>query len=287
MCQPSHADPYRGIDSIQRLPVINYMRAVKDLHARYRSLLPMASELPSDVRAPSSSDAVKIIKQIEKVFETGSSRLNTAEPNDEKTFDVNSSAMHLALFGWEAEEEGHVPGLVACNACFRRLGLWLFCASPSVATTSGEERLMNALDVVAEHRDYCPWINSFSQNGVKRRSSLEGLTGWETLLKTVSSRSFSPDTENTREGEAREEPVSEAQSIRVSPALPEDWLDNAVKGMQDKDDEEEEKRRDAKDKERWAKLKRVSQVFRLKGSNRSSFVNTSKPASSGTTTTGS
>ena len=49
--------------------------------------------------------------------------------------------------------------------------------------------------------------------------------------------------------------------------------------------EEEERQRDVKDKERWARLKRVSQVFRTKiGSKRGSMIGSSRPTTSGTST---
>ena len=204
----------------------------------------MASELPDHITAPETLDHTKTINQISSQL----SQSTEASSPSETRSTPNGTAILLALFGWQAEEN-HIAGLATCGVCFRRLGLWLF--KPSSEDSS--ESSMNRLDVVAEHRDYCPWINALSQNGGGRRSSLDSLTGWETLLRTLATRlPLETSGQNDRE----------AGPMEGRPTAPEYLLEPG--GAENNDSEDDEAIRDRKDKERWAKLKRISQVFRLK-----------------------
>lgn len=72
-------------------------------------------------------------------------------------------AEKLSLFGWTCIVIDSVQ-LLACMACHRRIGLWGF--------KSGEEGLF---DVIREHRDYCPWVNSVSQ--------VSPVPGWKLLTR--------------------------------------------------------------------------------------------------------
>src|SRR5690606_35116253 len=83
-----------------------------------------------------------------------------------------------ALFGW-ANEEPSIPTLLTCSACFRRLGLWLFRPVGQNATSTGatdEDAMVSRLDVVGEHREYCPWVSAASQGRE---------AGWKQLWKIV------------------------------------------------------------------------------------------------------
>lgn len=89
--------------------------------------------------------------------------------------DINESAFILALFGW-ANEEPSIPTLLTCSACFRRLGLWLFKHETQAGSIGDDDALVSRLDVIGEHRDYCPWVNKESQGREP---------GWKTLWKIV------------------------------------------------------------------------------------------------------
>ncbi|KAG4300543.1 hypothetical protein PCK1_003198, partial [Pneumocystis canis] len=67
----------------------------------------------------------------------------------------------LSLFGWTSITVDTMA-LLVCTACHRRIGLWSF-----------EKEEEKVFDVISEHRDYCPWINSTSQASVE--------AGWELL----------------------------------------------------------------------------------------------------------
>ena len=237
----------RGCDDvIQRLPLVHQANALEGLRTRYQSLAAMASELPEEIVTPDSLDVARVLQQAQAVLEIPTSP-SSAESSPESPIKTPSSAFLLALFGWQAEEN-HVAGLATCNACFRRLGLWLFRSSdPS----------MNRLDVVIEHRDFCPWINPLSQNGGSRRSSLDGLAGWELCLRAIGAK-------------AGKGPLSENANGTVGRA---DLENASVVGSVGEEDFE--KAREERDKERWAKLKRLKQVFQVKR----------RPGTSGSTAT--
>lgn len=244
-------------DTIQRLPLAHHKTAIDDLRQRYTSLVAIASELPPDPSTPEGFDLSSTSQKLAPLLPPSSpdppSSTPSTPPNppaDTTTppsLNNNNSALALSLFGWQAEA-GHVVGLATCTACFRRLGLWLFKTS----SDSPSQSSMHRLDVVSEHRDYCPWINALSQNGAaSRRTSLDGLAGWEALLRAVDASVIYKrhESEDKRPVTARilDEAASEVASI----------TDSIVS-------KEETAVRDEKDKERWAKLKRLKQAFHVK-----------------------
>lgn len=245
------------IDTIQRLPLAHRTTAIDELRHRYESLVAMASELPFNPSAPEDLDISKTLVQTASLLcspvhppPDGAQHilLDPFKPsNADPPLQSNASALTLALFGWQAEE-GHVSGLATCKACFRRLGLWLF-KSPSTKTDS--QSSMERLDVVGEHRDYCPWINSLSQNGTaSRRSSLDGLAGWQVLLRAVNVSIIDRKSESGATSVTSKDMDDVASEVASVTSL-------ATTSRERKDEEE-------RDKERWAKLKRLRQVFQVK-----------------------
>ncbi len=115
---------------------------------------------------------------------------------------------------------------------------------------------MHRLDVVAEHRDYCPWINAVSQNGGGQRSSLEGLAGWEVLLRGI--------TASAAHRRADSAGVDGPGRVGGEPAEG-DGEENGseVGSVADSVMGDEKAAREERDKERWAKLKKLRQVFRV------------------------
>ena len=136
------------------------------------------------------------------------------------------------------------------------MGLWLFKSKPSPdEDVDDEEAIMSRLDVVGEHREYCPWVNATSQSGDTPSNDEDAvnskLAGWEILLRVVRNAHrtqgqripASPILSTSMQGDGE----SETGSIATTFTEPEN-----------------REARDAKDRERWAKLKRLKQVFRVK-----------------------
>ena len=243
-------------DTIQRLPLAHQNTALDSLRQRYQSLVKMAFDLPSNISTPISFDMNEISRIVPQILgSTAASPSADAPPPYSGSQLFNMDALSLALFGWQAEEN-HISGLATCTACFRRLGLWLFKSS-SISSDGSFSRpaSMSRLDVVGEHRDYCPWINALSHNGngapQRRQSSTQGLSGWETLLRILTTMQLATQESNESREHSRRPDMDGAASETATIA-------NSIVVL------EEKASRDEKDKERWAKLKRLKQVFKVK-----------------------
>ena len=241
--------------TIYRLPLTHPTTSLNELGQRYESLASISSEIPSSLSTPGSFDIEMLSRQLSFIFSSSSSSdASVPDHIQESPQLLNEQALTLAFFGWQVES-CHVTGLATCNACFRRLGLWLFRSKPSLSEgVEDDEAIMSRLDVVEEHRDYCPWINVSSQSGGttprKGATPTAELAGWEILRRVVQNQQY---------------------QIAGSITPP------ALRGIEEGDDDsrsdvgsagstysEDKATRDAKDKERWAKLKKLKQVFRVK-----------------------
>ncbi|KAF3907965.1 hypothetical protein ABW21_db0208026 [Orbilia brochopaga] len=155
----------RGCDkAIYRLPLQPATEARAGFYARYQSLRNL-------------SDDEKVIN-LTKPDEVDIAALNL--PHDIIEDQPKKNALVMALFGWAKDDNESSVEMVKCDACFRRLGLWLFVKRPGSSDEDGDEfSSMYRLNVVDEHRDYCPWVNAASQTGEH--------AGWEILLRILKS----------------------------------------------------------------------------------------------------
>ncbi|KAK6361586.1 hypothetical protein TWF730_005307 [Orbilia blumenaviensis] len=155
----------RGCDkAIYRLPLQPATEARSGFYARYKSLTNVSDD--------------QLVINLTRPSEVDTSALNL--PEDIGKDHLKQNALILALFGWSKEDNESSVEMVKCDACFRRLGLWLFVKRPSVTEEEGDEfSSMSRLNVVDEHRDYCPWVNPASQTGDH--------AGWEILLRILKS----------------------------------------------------------------------------------------------------
>lgn len=127
---------------------------------------------------------------------------------------------------------------------------------------------MTRLDVVAEHRDYCPWINSVSQskgfatNQTTSRSPTFDFAGWEILLRVLQNSASSRDK--------IQRPVSvtdtDVEPNRISNEVSDEATEvgSMISEVTSVTQKADPAARDAKDKERWAKLKKLKQAFHVK-----------------------
>ncbi|KAI9663598.1 MAG: hypothetical protein M1829_006057, partial [Trizodia sp. TS-e1964] len=254
-------------DTIYRLPLSDASISVPALQTRYKSLLQISSELPDTLSVPPDLEFASLLECLPLEFSSlltdeSSASLTTPTP-------INNTALTLALFGWHSEGNyGHINGLITCSACFRRLGLWLFKPpinpSSTVKTESAspieedEYPSMSRLDVVGEHREYCPWVNVLSQNGKKRSLEVsnqaafkDNLCGWQALSEILKSEGhFHRRTKNHAS-------VFDSAPQGQSPGVDE----SASGGATAQTSEIDRDGRDAKDKERWMRLKMLRKVF--------------------------
>ncbi|KAH8816169.1 C3HC zinc finger-like-domain-containing protein [Xylogone sp. PMI_703] len=250
----------RGCDDlIFKLPLNTATTAIQNLRERYNELYSRRDNLPpmENLRLPSDLDLNLIIKYLPKDFlnPTGSdgSTENTQQPAPE----INRVALTMALFGWQEYAHNRLGpqlGSASCHSCFRVLGLWLFKSKDTdTAAEKNTGPVINCLDVIKEHRNYCPWSNSVSQNGPKSTGSTatSSLAGWETLLRVLKNDYHLRESGS---GHARKESTLTNNTDSTFDA--------------DIDDDEARSIREEKDKERWARLRRVKTFFDTKGSKR-------------------
>lgn len=240
------------------------------------SLIAMASELPSKILLPDDVELSIVVDSLPEDFVCSSA--SEADGTDEasRPGNVNADALALAIVGWEAEP-GHIKGLVTCNACFRRLGLWLFpknlsSAGPAETVGSEEEAsAMASLDVASEHRDYCPWVNSISQHGARTsiatRDDREDDPGWKILVRVLKT------AHQLRVRAAALAPVLvlEEQSDTTTPTTTanttvttNDELSNPRDSADAATGDEASSLREQKDKERWARLKKLKKILNVR-----------------------
>lgn len=231
----------------------------------------MSTELPSNIFTPPSVDPFKLSDQASSflVVPSPPSDTLTTSTTSEIQAPINASALMLAVFGWQAEPST-ILGLASCAACFRRLGLWLFKSNSHPSSPDGpppSPPSMARLDVVAEHREYCPWINASSQGGgstgnqAPLQTSTANLAGWELLLRAINhaqqSRRDAAGLSLSDERRANSAVDAPPGANMDTSSLKTDATAADVRGR-------EMAARDEKDKERWAKLKRLKQVFHVK-----------------------
>lgn len=238
-------------DTIFKLPLNDAPVTLGNIRERYDELCLRKDTLPYEfnIRLPDSFNLETIISYLPKKFFTNIPDPKKPNPPPE-TAQINKTALILALFGWQGhthERLGVQLGSVSCKACFRVLGLWLF-KSKAVSATNEETEgpIMNCLDPIKEHRDYCPWRNAVSQNG-PGKSSTSNLAGWEIVQKMLKNEYY------LRHGADMGRPVTvgSAESGEIM--------------ILEEDEEAERSARDVKDKERWARLRRVKSLFDTKG----------------------
>ncbi|KAF3491322.1 uncharacterized protein GIQ15_00839 [Arthroderma uncinatum] len=239
-------------DSIQRLSLAKAEPALHNLRARYLNLLSVGGRLPpmETLKLPEKFDIGLTlsslppgalsddVKPSDNTTETNTPKDVTPSKdmensNEHPSIVTNKTAFTLAFFGWDVSGEASA-GLAGCKACFRRLGLWMY-----IPKEDGSAALYSELDIVSEHLDYCPWINSESQSGRK-----SGLCGWEALGRVM-------ESEHRRQTWSKNE-TSKAEQVSTSSTEP-------------APEQADEETRKTKDREWWAKLRRVRQALQPKG----------------------
>lgn len=227
--------------------------ALHNLRLRYESFRAISPELPSTLSTPEPFTLLASRDHLCRLLypsATLSANTTDTEPTTSTSRQIESKALTLALFGWQAEPSP-IHGIATCSACFRRLGLWLF--KPSRESTSSA---MSRLDVVVEHRDYCPWVNAESQSltpihnyDQTPRSSISDEAGWVVLVRMIN---------NTVPAERRPKIATIAAESTINTAGDTGEVDSLLTEVTDNT------ARDARDRERWARLKKLKQVFQVK-----------------------
>ncbi|QPH10955.1 hypothetical protein C2857_002483 [Epichloe festucae Fl1] len=284
-------------DSLIRLSFSNTQATLAALRQRYDELCSRSPFLPYEfnLRLPHDVSIDDVLSQLPLDFFT------TPPPAIDKSGSVaadkppNRAALALALMGWQGltnSRIGAVPNSASCHTCLRRLGLWMFKSKE--VDEQGQIVVpapMDHLDPVREHRFFCPWKSANAQSrGAVDSNKHPELTGWRALVQTIKNESDLRNIysgKSRRVGQLRDEgigspnPSGGAPGTPGSPgpatptpkkgtdvvlvASPAEPVGRGAGGGGEEDD----KVREAKDKERWARLRKVKSLFDTKGSRKS------------------
>jgi len=237
------------------LPLNHPPTTIESLRERYHELLERSQTLPYpfNMRTPEGFDLELVLSYLPAGFFNSPT---SGDQSNSAPAEANKVAFMMALFGWQGhkhERLGTQLGSVSCHACFRVLGLWIFKSKE--VNEAGEEvagAVVDRLDVIKEHRDYCPWQNAKSQNGKNpTKTSTSSMAGWEIVLRILKNDHHLRTAKDPQARKARS-PGTANEVIQA-----------------DVDDDDAKSIRDEKDKERWARLRRVKSLFETKHKRRS------------------
>lgn len=300
-CEGTMANPFGcgnawanvGTDNLLRLSLTNARASYEVLRQRYDELCDRKSFLPYDfnLRLPDDLDMDEVLSQLPDGFFT------TPPPKSDMQH-PNKVALALALMGWQGLSNpriGAVPNSASCHTCHRRLGLWMF---KSKEVGPGNEVLvpapMDHLDPAREHRFFCPWKSAYTQRlSTAKPGSGSEAPAWRILVQVIKNdaylRGALDERPKTRgRGGKENRPPTTPTRPRTPGTRGCDSLDvsspagSVVVGV----GEDDEKARNAKDKERWAKLRRVKSLFETKGSRKRRATTTSRPDTAHSTASG-
>jgi hypothetical protein len=243
-----------------------------DLRQRYEELLSRRGFLPYEfnLRLPLEVDLDKVIAYV------GSDFFATSTDGDAAISAPNRVALALALFGWQslsnARTNTSVPNSASCHTCLRRLGLWLFKSKEINAETNEviTPAPMDYLDPVLEHRFFCPWKNGSAQEPAsstpRKGQTLEQRPAWELVIEMLRNEAYVRNRKAQGSAHARgKSNVSVAASALSGTVAtgerPNIVVDGDTASQYTVDDLAA---RDAKDKERWARLRKVKSFFNNK-----------------------
>ena len=159
------------------------------------------------------------------------------------------NALDIALHGWRGETESGTQ-LLHCDACFQRIGLWMYQPDyrPAHSKPDDEDSQDAAtIDLVEMHRDHCSWRNATTQ---KASGSLSGLNACQILLRVVSTYAREQRRRSDEKSGAvlNDQPGQQNATENVTEELPVLSREEVAQ----------------KDKERESRLRRLKSLFTIK-----------------------
>jgi hypothetical protein len=136
---------------------------------------------------------------------------------------------------------------------------------------------MDHLDPLREHRFFCPWKDAAAQRnpGAKRLSKVDqDKAGWEMLVQVLKNDAY---LRSRAAGTHAKSSVNTPATTPVRPSTAVSGKSLIEFGPDGEPLEEDEATRSAKDKERWARLRRVKSLFNTKAGNKLKRATSSRP----------
>ncbi|KAJ8607051.1 hypothetical protein MRB53_040560 [Persea americana] len=185
-----------SIDDIQRLSIARPSIWQTQLRDRYQSFSATSEDLPSASNVSHPFDGAILAEHLPSgVLQQPHEAAGTSTAPSGTVGDLMSKqlsekqlvSLTFALLGWRClsptSTTKSAPLIATCDACFRRLGLWLYVPpAASISPAPESQPTLPPLDLVSNHRSYCPWINADSQASPE---SLAGLPAWQVLVRNI------------------------------------------------------------------------------------------------------
>ncbi|TPX13750.1 uncharacterized protein E0L32_005953 [Thyridium curvatum] len=271
-------------DTLLRLPLAKPRTAQEGLRQRYDELCARRDFLPYEfnLKLPEGFDLDAVLSNLPPNFFTEPPPPPPAPASGAAaTRHPNRPALALAALGWQGlanPKIGPVPNSASCHTCLRRLGLWMF-KSKEVDPDTGAvlvPALMDHLDPVREHRPFCPWRSGAVQrnpgSGARpSRTAEPARPAWEVLAQVLKNDAYlrnrastaTMTTTTTTSGAPAAGATDTTRGDQLQPPATPTSTSTRIYG--DDFEVEDEAVRAAKDKERWARLRKVKSLFNTKG----------------------
>lgn len=234
-------------DDVYRLPVVRPSVWQPELRNRYQSLLKLDDALRNVKVKTLPHDSSNSLPPEKLLDELPADIIGLTSVLDER-----AKALEIALHGWRGSSASG-NDLLHCDACFQRVGLWMYQPGYKPSRTSSDDSSEDVttaqLDLLELHRDHCPWRNAEIQNA---SGTLAGLNASQILQRVVST--------SAREQRRRsDEQVKATQPPQSDVADAEDAPDNNAEVVSLSRVEIEKQ-----DKERESRLFKLKKLFTIK-----------------------
>jgi hypothetical protein len=170
-------------DDIYRLQIVRPSIWQPELRRRYQSALAIRSAIQHVKMKTVSKDDPKILSTQTLLQELPQDLVEAT--NTSENASRSEQALEIAMHGWRGSKESSSE-LLNCDACFQRIGLWMYQPDYRPANTGSRDEETDdeaMIDLVEMHREHCPWRNPATQ---KASGSLKGLNACQIMQRVVS-----------------------------------------------------------------------------------------------------
>lgn len=232
-------------DDIHRLQVVRPSVWQPELRKRYQSLHQICDAIRDVKLKPLPQDTPGVLSAERLLADLPADALGP--PGAEQPAPEDSiKALEIALHGWRGSEDSGNE-LLHCDACFQRIGLWMYQPGYKPAHSSSDDEAGGSatVDLVEMHREHCPWRNPDAQ---KASGSLSGLNACQILQRVVSTYAREQRRRSDEQQKAGEQSDADEQREEDVPASPAPSREEVAK----------------QDKERESRLQRLKTLFTIK-----------------------
>ena len=170
-------------DDIYRLQIVRPSIWQPELRKRYQSALAIRSAIQDVTVKTVCKDDPKILPIQRLLLELPQDLVEAS--NASENVSRSEQALEIAMHGWRGSKESRSE-LLNCDACFQRIGLWMYQPDYRPANTGSDDEEAGDkafIDLVEMHREHCPWRNSATQ---KASGSLKELNACQIFPRVVS-----------------------------------------------------------------------------------------------------